>query len=190
MRAFLAIELPDAVKASLAQVSARLRKTLGPHASWVREQNLHITVRFLGEAESESLEQLTTALAGELAAEPRLPLQIGGLGVFPNPRRARILWSGGTGDLERLMHLHKRCESAARAGGFEPDERAWSPHVTLARFRRPPQQSALRKALAPFDGYRAGEFTASGVTLFSSKLTPRGAVHTPIRKFPFSCPST
>lgn len=190
MRAFLAIELPDVVRASLGQAIVRLRKSIPNRASWVREENLHITVRFLGEVEESMIERFAEQVSASAGQECPVPLRIAGLGVYPNPKRARVLWCGGEGDVERLLHFQKQCEMAAQAFGFQPESRSWTPHVTLARFREPPLPSALQNALETFSAYQAGEFSVPGVTLFSSQLTPQGAQYTPIRKFLFSCPST
>lgn len=190
MRAFLAIELPEPVRESLGQAAVRLRKSLRGRASWVRDENLHITVRFLGDTADDAVEQFSKSVSAKAAAESPVPLRLAGLGVYPNPRRAKVLWCGGAGELDRLLHFQAACEQIARACGFDAEERAWTPHVTLARFRESPNRQTLQAALDTFSTFEAGEFIVPGVTLFSSQLTPRGSVYTPIRKFPFSCPST
>lgn len=190
MRAFLAIELPEDVRASLGQAVVRLRKSLGGRLTWVRGENLHITVRFLGEVPETTLDTFSESVSGSAKALQPVPLRIGGLGVYPNARRPKVLWSGAAGELEQLLSFQAQCEQAARICGLDPEKRPWSPHVTLARFRESPQKSALQSALDTFADYEAGEFLVPGVTLFSSQLTPHGAAYTPIRKFPFSCRST
>lgn len=190
MRTFLAVELPEDVRTSLAQVISRLRKSLRGRMSWVRESDLHITMRFLGDVDESGIETFSIAIAAAAAQTSPPLLRLTGLGVYPSVRRARVLWCGGHGDLDALTAFQGQCEEAARLLGLTPENRTWKPHATLARFRESPPQKALQQALETFSAYEAGEFTVSGVTLFTSELTPHGASYTPIQKFPFSCPPT
>lgn len=190
MRCFLAIELPETVRVSLSHAAARLRSELNVRASWVREENLHITLRFLGELDDDAIDSFSRNVTSHAKGTPSALLRIRGIGVFPNARRAKVLWAGGEGDLDPLRALHANCETAARDLGLDPDHRAWSPHVTLARFKESPRNEVVQCALDAFSGFDAGEFSVSGVTLFSSQLSPHGSIYRPIRKFEFSCPST
>src|SRR5512134_624706 len=95
LRLFIAIALPDDIKARLAALQRELREGLGRSSiSWTRPENLHLTLRFLGDISSDRIDDLTAALAAAAASQAPLNLTVAGLGCFPSSRRPRILWAG------------------------------------------------------------------------------------------------
>ena len=126
MRAFIAIEIPEAVKEGMAAVQARL-KSAGVDASWPRPEGIHLTLKFLGEVSEERVPQILQALALALSGTERFRLGVEGVGTFPNPASARVVWLGITGDVESL--------SRSRPPSSRPwSVWAWSP--TTGRTRR------------------------------------------------------
>ena len=113
-------------------------------------------------------------------------LAIGGAGVFPDPHRPRVLWLGMNGDVARLLGLPAGAEAGAREIGFPAEERPFRPHLTLARIKSSEGLTGLERALEKGEEYTAGRFTASGIGLFQSDLTPRGAIYTRLKWFPFA----
>jgi len=179
MRLFIAIELPDAVKRALAGL-----KTDITGARWVPADQIHLTLAFLGEVDEALLERLT----GELARIqlPGFQLAFGPVGCFPDRRRPRVLWVG----LEpqpHLKHLAAGVQEAVLACGIPQEERPFSPHITLARLKLSPS----RECDAFLDQRQKLELPPISVrefTLFQSRLTPQGALHTPLRSFPLAGP--
>lgn len=169
VRAFVALELPAEAKARLAQAQARLQARL-PGVRWVSAAGLHLTLRFLGDSTPRQIERLTAALHAAACACPAGAGRLAGLGVFPERGAPRVLWVG----LELpapLFELQAACERAARAAGFAPETRAFTPHLTLGRWR----ERAPRPTLEPLD---LGGVALDTVVLYRSELRPSGAVYT------------
>ena len=189
IRAFLAIELGRDVRASLAALIEGLKES-SPRVSWVNSQNLHLTLRFLGEIRHTSLDNLVQELAGPLHEVDSFKVCVQGIGAFPNTRKPSVIWAGVSSPPEALYDAQAITESAARSIGLEPDERRFSPHITLGRIRN------HRRPAKIFDGkeydaeFHAGEFTVQAVSLFSSELTPNGAIHRKLKEFRLKWTST
>lgn len=179
IRAFIALELPAALRAALADTIARLREGV-PAIRWVDPTHTHLTTRFLGWTTRERLSTLEPQLAAAAAACPAMIARVGGLGLFPPSGRARVLWIG-VGLPEEGMRLQAECESAAVACGFPPERRTWRPHLTLGRWRDP----ARRPALPAID---LGPTLLGRLVLFRSQLKRSGAEYTPLSVFPLGRP--
>jgi 2'-5' RNA ligase len=172
MRLFLAIDLPPRVRDAVAEVQERTRRSC-PGWRWVRPEGIHLTLRFLGEVtpadEARQRETWRRAVAGH----PRVRFDVGGLGVFPGGGRPRVLWLGvkdasPAGDLAALAEA---LEETARELGFEPDERPFRAHLTLARAER----EGRPVSPAPGGALLASDLVADEVVLFQSELGPGGA---------------
>ncbi|MCL4258107.1 MAG: RNA 2',3'-cyclic phosphodiesterase [Anaerolineales bacterium] len=179
MRAFIAFELPEDVRAALAEVSQSLRSRLaGAPLSWVAPRNMHLTLKFLGEIAPAQVHVLGAALQEIAARYAAMPIALSGLGVFPNLRRPRVVWAGLQVPTA-LAQLAVEVEDAMHALGFEREARAFTPHLTLARVRRearPAQLAALPPALA---GQAVLPVTGAleQLVLFERQLKPSGAVY-------------
>lgn len=184
MRCFVAIDIPDDVKAALARVSARLRECRA-RASWVRTEHMHLTLRFLGDVDRERMDSFAGRLREALAAIRPFPLQVRGVGAFPNARRASVVWVG-VGPLDgALGNVQTVCEQAAWAIDLPREAKPFHPHITLVRIKDFGPNADLTRAIAREAACIAGEFMASSVSLFKSELTPRGPIYTRIEEFPF-----
>ena len=181
MRLFLALELPPGLRAVVDEVRGGLTSRLSGWR-WTRADAVHLTVRFLGETASETIARAVPLWREAAAAVPAFGIRLGGVGVFPGPRRPRVLWVGVVDEPDegRLAALAEGVETACRAAGFLPDRRPFTPHLTLAR--------AAEGAVAPGPD-AVPEHAAARVedlVLFRSDLLPRGAVHTPVERFPLA----
>jgi 2'-5' RNA ligase len=184
MRTFIAIDLPGAVLDALGALSGRLRAA-GVRASWTKPENVHLTLRFLGEIDEAAAGQLGDLLAERCADTKPFSLEVRGTGAFPNSRRPSVLWAG-VGPVEGgLNALWEAAENASRAIGSPPENREFSPHLTLARIKDSREAGPLMELFEKERDFYAGEFTVSSVSLFSSRLTPRGPVYTRLREFRF-----
>jgi 2'-5' RNA ligase len=175
MRTFLAIALPDEVKANLAAAIQRL----APEAvdvSWCKRDQLHLTLAFLGETAPAILPHVTAAAERLCAARPAFSCRCYGLGFFGNKRNPKVIWAGvdPSGELESL---HSDLWSALTKFGFEDREAGFRPHVTLGRCREAARNHALIEAMDADEEVAFGEWEVKRVTLYESRLTPQGALH-------------
>jgi len=182
LRVFAAIELPAELARRLSETIAELSPRL-PRQSlrWVRSEGVHLTLKFYGEVAPERVPELQQLLQTAAAAASPMSLAVGGLGVFPNPFRPRVLWTDMTGDLENLLALQQAVDQASAPLGFPPEARGFTPHLTLGRFKgslRPPEREKLAAVVKDERFARLGEFTADSLSLMRSDLKPGGAVYT------------
>lgn len=183
MRLFIAIEIPPQIRAAFAALLREFR-AIAPQIKWVRAENLHVTLKFLGETEIEKLSALQNALAAVRSSQP-VNLQFRGLGFFPNEKRPRVFLAGMEAS-PNLKALAADIDSATHRLGFPLEERPFTPHLTLARFPLPgvpPKllQAIREKSAHPFGSLQTGEFH-----LIESKLKPAGAEYTTVQTFRFA----
>jgi 2'-5' RNA ligase len=183
MRAFIAIELPEAVRRQLGDLSVRLRQT-GSKASWVQPDRMHLTLRFLGEVSEEQIAVITASMTDVCRDIAPFTLVCEGLGGFPNLRKPSVIWVGVSPFAPDLARIQTAAETGARACGLSPETKRFHPHVTLARIRNPEDVSALTQQAEAESAFCTGAFDVFHVSLFSSELTPRGPVYTRIHDFP------
>jgi len=181
MRLFIATSFPADVLRALGERLAPVRPKLPP-ASWVRSETQHLTFAFLGEQEERLVDQVAPLLCENLRPIAKFEGCLAGCGFFPNPRHARVGWVG-IEPVERFEAIAAAVRGAVTAVGITLDRAEFRPHLTLMRIRDrwPPLSiETFSKALRDF---RSTTFDVDRVTLYSSKLNPNGAVHTPQREF-------
>ncbi len=168
MRLFVAISLPEDVRMRLSGLANGL-----PGARWVKPENLHLTLRFLGELDNAAAADVDDALAG--IRSPGFDLTLDGLGHFGEGRKLRALWVGVDANPE-LMRLQEKIEQALIRAGLPAENRKFRPHVTLARFKSNPGVR-LRDYLAEHSLVRAGPLAVESFELYSSFRSAEGAIH-------------
>lgn len=183
MRLFLAINLPAAERRGIVQATSPMREA-APGVSWVTEERLHVTIKFLGERAEGAVAPLRHALAAALAPHRPLPLRLGGLGAFPNLRAPRIVWMGVAPE-PRLELMQHDIEGACAALGYEMDARAFRPHVTLGRARDRLSPGAARALAGAARGVAyAASVDVNTVDLMASELRREGARYTCLAAIP------
>lgn len=176
IRCFIAILLPEGVKEKAVEVQNKLRKA-NADVKWVEKENLHITLRFLGEIE-EGLVEKVKVIMGEVGRKfPPPALIFKGVGTFPDMRRPRVIWVGGEAPL--LGEIAEELEGKIRKLDIPP-EKPFSFHLTLGRVRSPRNIQALSKAMQEIGEVYLGEFVAESFFLMRSILYPQGPQYTPI----------
>jgi RNA 2',3'-cyclic 3'-phosphodiesterase len=180
-RLFIAIDLPLPLREQLNSLRAPV-----PGFVWTRPEQMHLTLRFLGDVEIAQREALEAALA-RVSVEPFF-LPVGGFGTFPLRGPARVLWVGIDRGHSRLQSLRQQVDDAVLAAGIAPDVRHFQPHVTLARIRDEAPPDAVARFLETHPDFEASPFRVSSFALYASELRPAGAVHTPWRVFPLGHP--
>ena len=185
IRAFLAMDPPPEVLRRIADIQEVLKKTLRGSISWVRPEEIHLTLKFFGDMAAEDLQPISEVVSGQAAGMRPLHLNIKGLGVFPGIRRPRVLWLGVGGEVARLIALQRVLDQGFETCGIKKEERPFRAHLTLARIKSPQGLSGLDKVLEEKEAESAGSFEAKGLILFKSDLTPKGAIYTVLADFPF-----
>lgn len=176
MRLFLAVPLPDEVRDRIRQKLPRPLPGRG-----TRPEQWHLTLRFLGETEPERKALLIGEMEGAELGRA-FPIRFGGLGAFPHPERARVLWLGIDRGEAELRQLHEAVERAARAAGFPADRKRYRPHLTLGRLR---PAASVRPLLERSAGPGV-ETTVGEVVLYRSHLGQGPARHEVVRRFPLA----
>jgi len=167
-RLFVSVELPDEAKHALARIAYDV-----PGARWLEPDEMHLTVRFIGEVDGTVFDDVLATL-DEVRLAP-FTLALCGVGHFPPRGEPRILWAGLEHSAE-LKSLHDKVESAVVRAGVEPERRKFAPHVTLARLRGAPVR-AVGSFIARNGLFRAGPLAVHAFHLFSSNLSAKRAVH-------------
>jgi 2'-5' RNA ligase len=185
IRAFLALDPPPEVLRRIADIQAALKRDIRGALSWVRPEGIHLTLKFFGQMAADNVSAVAGVVAGQAAGVRPLNLEVRGFGVFPDVRRPRVLWLGIGGEVERLIALQKTIDRGLEAFGFAREDRPFRAHLTLARIKSPQGLDGLDRAIAAKESQSAGAFTATGLTLFKSELTPKGAIYTTLGHFPF-----
>lgn len=175
MRLFLALPLPDGPRRDLAALCHGV-----PGARWARPENLHLTLRFLGETDRHQAADLDGLLADIRA--PAFEMTIRGVGAFTSKGRMRALWAGVAPE-GALMHLQAKLERACMRAGFSPDGRKFSPHITLARFKDA-REHVAGGFLEHHGNLALPPFAVDGFTLFESHMGHGGSHYVPLRVYP------
>ena len=181
MRAFIAIDLPESIQVALDRQQAAFRAACA-EARWTRPEGIHLTLKFLGEISDDKVRQVTEVLTTLAPFEP-FSIEVKGFGFFPDARRPRVFWVG----LEAppaLGELACRVEECMERLGFAREDRAFTPHLTLARFKVPRPQPALQALLEQHQELTMGCFKVSEFFLYESKLSPQGAEYRKVARFP------
>ena len=174
IRTFIAIALPDAVKASIGSAVAALRERNGG-VRWVKPEGLHITLKFLGDIPEETVAPLSADLDGAAVASRLMNLSLAGFGAFPGVKRPRVVWIGLDGDVAELVTLARSIDRMCTKYGIAQERRPFSGHITLGRLKTP---SVVDLGI----GSITGMFMASEVLLYRSVLSPGGAQYTVLHR--------
>ena len=183
MRLFVALEIPCAVRDNLAALIKDLRIT-APKARWVRPGNIHVTLKFIGEVLPDKLVSIRDALSNVRSESP-VDLNFRGLGYFPNAKRPSVLWAGIDAS-PNLPSLAEDIDSSIEKLGFPREQRAFVPHLTIARFQPPRIQESLQSSIAQNIGRDFGSLCTGEFHLIESKLKPSGAEYTTLESFRFA----
>lgn len=184
IRAFIAVEIPAELRQQIAQLERDLQQRSGDGARravrWVAAENMHLTLKFLGDVSTSSVEGIARMLRSEAARCKPFAIRVHGLGCFPNARRPRVLWTGVDAP-QTLFALQRTIEGGAHQLGYPLEERPFSPHLTLGRVAQnatPADVARLAQALEGLTVGELGRMQVDCVHLYQSDLQPGGAVYT------------
>jgi 2'-5' RNA ligase len=175
MRLFVALSLPESLRSRLSSLCNGL-----PGARWVTPENLHLTLRFIGEVDGHEAEDIDAALSG--IRLPRFSVTLSGVGDFGDNKRLRSVWVGVESN-ELLERLQAKVEHAVQRAGRPPEQRKFKPHITLARFKSHPG-GRLQDYFAEHALFHGPPFEVTDFTLYSSFLAHEGAIYSPEAVYP------
>lgn len=186
LRTFIAVPLSDDIIRELDKMQRHIRHSAPDCVRWVTPPNIHLTLQFLGDVLLERLSLVREALTVVARNMQPFEIQVKGLGAFPNTRHPRVVWVGVEDTTSWLALLQTTVEEAMARLGFQPETRAFSPHLTLGRVNRgvaTRTASELGAVLEATDVGLLGTMKIEEVILFQSTLKPHGAEYTPLARF-------
>ncbi len=185
MRTFVAVDIPEEVRAALDALVARLRP-VSRAVRWTRIEGVHLTLKFIGEVQPENVEAIAASLA-QIRFPHRIEMKFRGVGCFPNERRPSVFWAGVEAGAE-LGALAAAVEASLEPLGIAKEKRAFSPHLTLARFKSIDGSglNRLREAITAVGPLEFGAGIAKDFHLYQSILKPGGAEYTRLATFLFA----
>jgi 2'-5' RNA ligase len=180
MRSFVAVDIGDAERKAVAELQRGL-KHRAEGVRWVRPDRMHLTLAFLGEVSEDFIESARPKLAEAVQGVPAFDARLGGVGAFSSPRKARVVWVGMSEGRDELCSLQKRVVAGLKQVGFQPEQRPFSPHLTLGRLRVPADVSQICGQECRGRGFRVDR-----VILFQSVLKPEGPEYFRLAEFELS----
>jgi len=180
IRAFIAIELSEELKASLARLQELIKLGSESYVKWVDPQGMHLTLKFLGNISVDKVSAISEAIAEVARSVAPFRLELTEFGAFPNTKAPRVAWVGLGGDLESLLRLQRGIDQALIPLGFLPEARAFSPHLTLGRVRdqaTPQERRRLGEGMASLEVQGPPSLYVDRVSLMRSQLTSKGAIY-------------
>jgi len=192
IRAFLAVEIDDEVRAGLSHVQQDLKRRLALHLSkdtrmtWGQSNSFHLTIRFLGDTDEQLIGQMRNAMVMVRQSHPIIQIPLDQLHAFPNVRQPRILWVGPSeqwlqsGAATQLATFHQAIEACCRSFGFGPDDKPFTPHLTLARIKAGERQvgQLLAQSGVCDRPLSLGRITVGALVMMKSELRPTGSLYT------------
>jgi 2'-5' RNA ligase len=178
MRCFIALELDDGIKDQLQAAQERF-KNIGGKVGWCARNQMHLTLKFLDEISEDLIPEIVKAMTSAVTEISPFEFRVEKIGAFPPRGQPRVIWAG-VSECKPMLKLQQRLEETLKPLGFEPEERSFTPHLTLGRVRERidlPRYLAAQKDLADFF---AGVQKSDKIILFSSDIRPGGAAYTAV----------
>jgi len=176
MRTFIAIEISEEIRDSLAQIQSHL-KYAGADVKWVVPGNIHLTLKFLGEITEERCAKVKSALDSIAATAKPFELSIKDIGAFPKLEYPRVIWVGLDKGAKESVDLAAKVDDALSTLGFQKETRPFAAHLTIGRVRSSKNKEALKEKVTNHKPQVTGPHLVTSVTLFQSTLTPRGSIY-------------
>jgi 2'-5' RNA ligase len=186
IRSFLAFKLPPDIKNIIRRVSDNLRK-MPAEVKWVKTDNIHLTIVFLGQVKGTELEGVKGAAGAVCAEFGPFEVALEGVGCFPNRRRPRVLWLGLKADLDRLNAFRDALQEGLKPFGIKEEKRLFRPHLTLGRIRKPGKMArSFEDRFFEYHDLGSADYLLSDLILFKSTLKPGGAEYSGLAAWPLS----
>lgn len=180
LRTFIAIEMPESIRQKIQNLQAEL-KSFPAKVTWVKPENIHLTLKFLGDTEDNTIDSIGDQLAISAASFSPFKINIGGVGAFPNFKQPRVFWVGSPTGADKLVEIAAEIDQRMNTLGFETDKRKYSAHFTIARVRDSRGIGPMVKSLQSKHDFDAGEFIVNKISLIKSELTPQGPIYSVLK---------
>jgi RNA 2',3'-cyclic 3'-phosphodiesterase len=177
IRTFIAVKLPDHVIRKLSELQKDLKK-LGLRMKWSRPENIHLTLKFLGDIYQEDVDPVCRIVDASFKGIKPISLCAAGVGFFPGIRRPRVLWTGISGQTDLLGKMHYAIDEGLHSLGFERDERRYTGHLTLGRFKGQQDPEPLIDMMKSYKDMISDDFLVDAVFVYKSDLKPSGPIYT------------
>jgi 2'-5' RNA ligase len=182
LRTFIAVETPPPLREAAGQLAALLQAS-GADVKWVEPENLHLTLKFLGDVAAERIPEVCKAVGRALEGQEPCEVEVRGAGAFPRPQRPRTLWLGISEGHEPLRRIFTALERELAKRGFPKEHRPFEPHLTLGRVREGRRGlEELARLIEENRDYSAGRIHVTELVVFSSQLDRHGPTHTPLAR--------
>ncbi len=178
MRCFISVDIEEPRLLAALSESQRQLEMTGANLKCLERENIHITIRFLGEVRDVKVREIGQMISA-IEFEP-FKVELRGLGVFPRPSRPRVIWVGISDGVEELSKVYQSLEQGLIETGFKPEVRGFSPHVTIARVRSGRNRDRLMETVMADADKVYGDMEVKHIRLKKSVLTPRGAIYSTI----------
>jgi 2'-5' RNA ligase len=188
IRSFVAIELPEELKALLCRLQERFRSSGTTCATWVRPEGIHLTLKFLGSIPLKDTQGITDAIEEAVQGITPIRLKVEGLGVFPNPRTVQVAWVGMGGEVDKLKRLRSNIDRNMSRIGFASETRPFTPHLTLARVNKhvSAEERCRFGRIITSTEFAAQPIEVTSISLMKSQLHRTGAVYSRISQIRLS----
>ncbi len=182
-RLFFAIDLSDFIVSSVERLIETFTDIPSRYIRWVAPSNLHVSIKFLGEVESDKLPAICDVAEKVFASCGNMRLTVEGMGIFPNHDRPRVVWLGVKGETEKLVATESRLSEQLENLGFQADQRPYAAHLTIGRVKNDNVRGKLVRLVRKHHGVALGDLMVDHVSLYESKLKPGGAIYSVVRTF-------
>lgn len=180
VRAFIAIELPSIIAKSLEEIQNNLKDTANK-ITWVKPDNIHLTMKFLGNIETDKAHAIEKILKNIVSQISIGKLSVKGVGAFPTINNPRVIWVGVEDD-KNLLNIYTQLEEGVASLGFKKEERPFKPHLTLGRIKFLKDKKGLKERLEKLADIKFASFIVDSLILFKSELTPEGSLYTKLKE--------
>ena len=181
IRTFIAIELPAKIIDGLKEIQDELKDGTNK-VTWVKPENIHLTIKFLGDIAADKIDSIAGLLESAAAKSHSFDISVKGVGSFPTIDNPRVLWVGIEESNVNLAALYNNIEDALSVIGFAKEDRPFKPHLTLGRIKFLKDRKGLKEWIERFKDITLGQYMVDSICLFQSMLTPEGAVHIKLEK--------
>ncbi|CAN2047398.1 RNA 2',3'-cyclic phosphodiesterase [Candidatus Magnetomoraceae bacterium gMMP-1] len=182
IRSFIAFKLSEKVIKSIGKIQRGL-KDYHWKLRWVNAENIHLTMKFLGDIELTDIRVIDLAIQKSVNEIKPFSMQIKGIGIFPGINKPRVIWTGLSGDSEQLHKLQQNLEEELESLGFPKEKRHFRAHLTLGRVKARIKKESLIEAVNKFSNFKTDFFQFDRLILFKSKLKKTGALYTPLKEY-------
>jgi len=176
IRAFIAFDLPKDILESIGDVQEKIKKR-GVKLRWVPVQNIHVTMKFIGDIHVDLVDRVSSMMAESAEGLSVITLYANGIGVFPGLHRPKVLWIGIDGEIDRLDRLQKTLDKKLSLIGIQAEKRPFQGHLTIGRAKEKLNVERLKESLHAFYDFQTRPFEINEMKLFQSELLPTGAVY-------------